>query len=357
MREAIAAGSIEDGDDEIGAAAPETRLVILEPDAAPERLDAALARRLADVSRSRLKALILAGHVAVDGGTVVDPSRRVNAAAEIRVTLPAPEPATPQPEAIPLVILHEDDALVVVDKPAGLVVHPGAGNASGTLVNALLAHCGASLSGIGGVARPGIVHRLDKDTSGVMVVAKTDAAHQGLSAQFADHGRTGKLERAYLALVWGVPAQRSGTIDTFIGRDPRNREQMAVLRGGAAGARQAITHYDVLETFGPAEAPVAALIECRLETGRTHQIRVHMAHLGHPLLGDAVYGAGFRTKAAKLGKTAPQAVAALEALGRQALHARLLAFVHPSSRRLMRFESAPPADLQALIKALGDLTA
>lgn len=360
VKQAIADEPVEDGDDEIGATEvglAEARCVVLEPDAAPERLDAALARRLDDVSRSRLKALILAGHVAVDGRTVVDPSRRVNAAAEIVVTLPAPEPATPQPEAIPLTILHEDDAIIVVDKPAGLVVHPGAGNATGTLVNALLAHCGTSLSGIGGVARPGIVHRLDKDTSGVMVVAKTDKAHQALSAQFADHGRTGKLERAYLALVWGVPAQRSGTIETFIGRDPRNREQMAVLREGAAGARLAITHYDVLETFGPTEAPVAALVECRLETGRTHQIRVHMAHLGHPLLGDAVYGSGFRTKAAKLAKTAPAAVAALDALGRQALHARLLAFAHPSSRRVLRFETPVPPELQALLDALAGLKA
>lgn len=345
----------DDEDDAIGAAA--TLHVALEPDAAPERLDAALARRLADVSRSRLKALILAGHVAVDGRTVVDPSRRVNAPAMIDVVLPAPEPAEPAPEPIPLAVLHEDAALIVIDKPAGLVVHPGAGNPAGTLVNALLHHCGASLSGIGGVARPGIVHRLDKDTSGVLVAAKTDAAHQALSAQFADHGRTGKLERAYLALVWGVPAERAGKVETGIGRDPRNREQMAVLRPGATGARQAITHYSVLERYGPADAPIASLVECRLETGRTHQIRVHMAHLGHPLLGDAVYGAGFRSKAAKLAKAAPAAAAALEKLGRQALHARLLAFVHPTSRKLMRFEAPPPADLQALIDALAAITA
>lgn len=347
--------AVVDGEDEIGGGG-ETLQVVLEADAVPERLDAALARRLADVSRSRLKALIQAGNVTVDGRTVEDPARRVNAAAVIDVTLPAPEPATPQPEAIPLTVLHEDDALVVIDKPAGLVVHPGAGNATGTLVNALLAHCGASLSGIGGVARPGIVHRLDKDTSGVMVVAKTDVAHQKLSAQFADHGRTGKLERAYVAVVWGVPAQRAGVIETYIGRDPRNREQMAVLRETAAGARLAITHYEVLETFGPRAAPVASLVECRLETGRTHQIRVHMAHLGHPLLGDAVYGSGFRTKVAKLAKTAPEAVAALEALDRQALHARLLAFVHPTSRKLMRFVAEPPADLARMIAALEALS-
>lgn len=326
--------------------------LVIEADAATERLDAALARRLAgdDLSRSRIKALVLDGRVAVGGRTVTDPSAKIAAGAAVAIDLPATAPAAPGPEPIPLAIVHEDAEVVVLDKPAGLVVHPAAGHASGTLVNALIAHCGASLSGIGGVARPGIVHRLDKETSGLMVVAKTDRAHRSLAAQFADHGRTGPLERAYLAVVWGVPRQRSGTVDLPIGRNPRDRETMAVVHG--AHGREAITHYEVLETYGPAQDPVASLVECRLETGRTHQIRVHMTRLGHPLLGDPTYGTGFRTKVEKLHRLAPQAAAALEALGRQALHARLLAFEHPKTGRTRRFESDPPADMAALIEAL-----
>lgn len=326
--------------------------LVIEADAATERLDAALARRLAgdDLSRSRIKALVLDGRVAVGGRTVTDPSAKIAAGAAVAIDLPATAPAAPGPEPIPLAIVHEDAEVVVLDKPAGLVVHPAAGHASGTLVNALIAHCGTSLSGIGGVARPGIVHRLDKETSGLMVVAKTDRAHRSLAAQFADHGRTGPLERAYLAVVWGVPRQRSGTVDLPIGRNPRDRETMAVVHG--AHGREAITHYEVLETYGPAQDPVASLVECRLETGRTHQIRVHMTRLGHPLLGDPTYGTGFRTKVEKLHRLAPQAAAALEALGRQALHARLLAFEHPKTGRTRRFESDPPADMAALIEAL-----
>ena len=211
--------------------------------------------------------------------------------------MPAPEPAEPGGESIPLNIVFEDDAIIVIDKPAGLVVHPAAGHATGTLVNALIAHCGDSLSGIGGVKRPGIVHRLDKDTTGLMVVAKTDRAHQALAAQFADHGRTGPLRRGYLAFVWGAPARPKGTIDEPIDRHPKSRDRMAVRANG----RVAITHWQVLERFkGKDGKPVASLIECRLETGRTHQIRVHLAHVGHPLLGDATYGTGFKTKAARL---------------------------------------------------------
>jgi 23S rRNA pseudouridine1911/1915/1917 synthase len=336
-----------------GDAGTEIREVVIEADAEPARLDAALAKRLADLSRSRLKALITEGRVDIDGRTVDDPSRRVNAGATIRISLPPPREAEPQPEAIPLSVLFEDEHLIVVDKPAGLVVHPGAGNWTGTLVNALLHHCGTSLSGIGGVARPGIVHRLDKDTSGVMVAAKTDQAHKALSDQFADHGREGPLERAYHAIVWGVPKARSGVIETLIGRDPHNREQMKVLHGGG---REAITHYEVLETFGPLAEPIASLVECRLETGRTHQIRVHMAHLGHPLLGDSVYGAGFRSKILRLAKLSPDAAEALTALGRQALHARLLAFAHPKTRRRMAFESPLPADIAALQEHLRALS-
>ncbi|MEJ1160949.1 RluA family pseudouridine synthase [Prosthecomicrobium sp. N25] len=346
-------------DDDLDGPAGAARRIDLDPEpgGGRERLDALLARRFADLpdgalSRSRLKALILEGRVAVDGATVDDPSAKINAAAaRVSLDLPAPAAATPVPEPIPLAVVHEDVELVVIDKPAGLVVHPAAGHAMGTLVNALLHHCGASLSGIGGVLRPGIVHRLDKDTSGLMVVAKTDRAHQALAAQFADHGRTGPLERAYLALVWGVPRNRSGTVDLPVGRHPQRRDEMAVVRSGAG--REAITHYEVLESFGPPGAePVASLVACRLETGRTHQIRVHMTHLGHPLLGDPVYGTGFRTKTDKLRRVSQAAVDALEALGRQALHAGLLAFAHPKTGRTLRFESPPPPDMARLIEAL-----
>ena len=245
-----------------------------------------------------------------------------------RVALPPPEPAAPAPEHIPLNIVFEDDEIIVIDKPRGMVVHPAAGNATGTLVNALIAHCGASLSGIGGVRRPGIVHRLDKDTTGVMVVAKTDRAHAKLAAQFADHGRTGPLRRGYLAFVWGAPDRPRGTIEAPIDRHPHARDKMAVRQGG----REAITHWEVLERFPGADGkPVASLLACRLETGRTHQIRVHLAHAGHPLIGDSVYGPGFRTKVALL---SPQAAAAVEALGRQALHAYLLGHRTPGYRSI-----------------------
>ena len=234
----------------------------------------------------------------------------------------------------------------MIDKPAGLVVHPGAGVPDGTLVNALLHHCAGSLSGIGGVERPGIVHRLDKDTSGLLVVAKTDRSHRDLSAQFADHGRTGVMERGYLALVWGTPDRPRGTVDAPLGRSPSNPEKMAVRQGG----REAVTRYKVRDTYaGPDGAPVASLLECRLETGRTHQIRVHMAHIGHPLMGDPVYGAGFSTKRSLLND---KAKAALHALGRQALHAYLIVFRHPGTGETMRFERDVPADLAALIAAL-----
>ena len=335
----------------------------IEAEASTERLDAALARRIPGLSRSRLKSLIGEGRVTLGGATVTDASRKINAGARIVVDLPAPTPAAPEAEDIPLDIVFEDDEVVVLMKPAGLVVHPGAGNFSGTLVNAMLHHCRGTLSGIGGVERPGIVHRLDKDTSGLMVVAKTDRAHKALAAQFADHGRTGPLERAYHAIVWGVPKYTEGTITTQIGRDPKNRQAMAAVK---TGGREAITHFKVLETFGSprpgakvreAEAgPVASLVECVLETGRTHQIRVHMAEIGHPLLGDDLYGSGFRTKLEKLDRIAPEAAEALRALGRQALHARLLAFAHPANKRkVMRFEEDWPEDLERLAEALRDL--
>jgi 23S rRNA pseudouridine1911/1915/1917 synthase len=322
------------------------RKYILELDAAPERLDRALAAAWPDLSRSRLQALIRQGQVRLDGDLVSDPSHKATAGAEIVLDEPPPAPAAPAAETIPLQIAYEDDDLVVVDKPAGLVVHPGAGNENGTLVNALLAHCGASLSGIGGVMRPGIVHRLDKDTSGLLVVAKNDLAHRALAEQFADHGRTGPLERAYLAFCWGLPEPRRGTIEGAIARSNANREKMAVVAEGRG--RHAVTHYAVEEVFGAAE-PVASRIRCQLETGRTHQIRVHLAFVKHPLLGDDVYGAAFKTKAARLPDEAKQALAALR---RQALHATLLQFEHPRTGMTMRFESDLPPELQRLQHAL-----
>jgi len=235
----------------------------------------------------------------------------------------------------------------VIEKPAGLVVHPGAGNERGTLVNALIAHCGDSLSGIGGVKRPGIVHRLDKHTSGLLVVAKNDRAHKALSEQFADHGRTGPLERAYLALVWGGLDRPYGTVSAALGRSSSNREKMAVV--GEDRGRHAVTHYELLEPLPSAPDPAASLVRCTLETGRTHQIRVHMAHLGHPLMGDDLYGSGFKTKANRLWLSARDA---LTALGRQALHAAVLGFAHPRTGETLRFESPLPADMERLLESL-----
>ena len=315
-------------------------------DEAGERLDRVLAARIEGLSRSRLKTLILGGQVAIGSRTIRDPGYRVNAAETVLVAVPPPEDAQPQAEAIALNVVFEDDDIIVIDKPRGLVVHPAAGHRAGTLVNALIAHCGDSLSGIGGVRRPGIVHRLDKDTTGLMVVAKNDRAHRKLAAQFADHGRQGPLQRGYLAIVWGAPSRPKGTIEAEIERHPHARDKMAVRAGG----RAAITHWQVLERYsGDSGKAVASLLECRLETGRTHQIRVHLAHAGHPLLGDAAYGAGFKTKAAHL---LPEAREALVALGRQALHAYLLAIEHPTTAKMLEFRSELPADLSRLRHAL-----
>jgi 23S rRNA pseudouridine1911/1915/1917 synthase len=324
-----------------------TETVVVEATDAGARLDRVLAAQIVGLSRSRIKALILAGEVAIGGRTIRDPEHRVNAGDSVNVTLPPPMPATPQAEAIPLNVVFEDDQIIVIDKPRGMVVHPAAGAASGTLVNALIAHCGESLSGIGGVARPGIVHRLDKDTTGLLVVAKTDRAHRKLAAQFADHGRTGPLERGYLAFVWDAPLRPKGTIDKPIGRHPRARDRMAVRADG----REAITHWEALERYSGTDGkPIASLLACRLETGRTHQIRVHLAHAGHPLIGDAVYGPGFRTKTARL---TPAAATAVEGLGRQALHAYLLTIVHPITGKTLAFRSELPADLVRLRHSLG----
>ena len=318
----------------------EKRTFRVEPEAAGLRLDAFLARHAEGISRSRLKALIKDGKVAIAGRPVADPNARLQADAEISLLLPPPEDATPAAEPMPLDILFEDDDLIVIDKPAGLVVHPGAGNRSGTLVNALIAHCGESLSGIGGVKRPGIVHRLDKDTTGLMVVAKNDMAHQALARQFADHGRQGPLVREYDALVWGVPKPQIGVIDAPLARDPKSRVKQAVAR---AGGRHAVTRYSIAERFGDK----AALLTCRLETGRTHQIRVHLAHIGHPLVGDHVYGAGFITKAEAV---PPTLKAGLKSFRRQALHARTLQFRHPRTGAILKFETDWPTDLTNLIE-------
>jgi len=306
------------------------------------RLDRVLAVRHPELSRSRLKALILAGSVTAGGVAIRDPAYHVVAGDTITIDVPEAVAAEPAGEEIALDIVHEDDDIIVIDKPKGLVVHPAAGHETGTLVNALIAHCGASLSGIGGVKRPGIVHRLDKDTTGLMVVAKNDRAHKSLSEQFADHGRTGEMRRGYMAIVWGVPNRLRGTVDAPIDRHPFAREKMAVRDGG----REAITHWEILESFNGRDGkPVAALLACQLETGRTHQIRVHLAHIGHPLLGDSVYGPHFKTKASHLGS---QSRTALTALGRQALHAYLLALEHPQTGQILEWISDLPADLVRL---------
>jgi 23S rRNA pseudouridine1911/1915/1917 synthase len=322
--------------------------VLLADETASGRLDAWLARMLeGDFSRSRIKALIKEGAVSINDKPAPDPQRTVKAGDLVAITIPAPEDPEPKGEAIPLDVLYEDLDLIVIAKPAGLVVHPAAGNWTGTLVNALIHHCGDSLSGIGGVKRPGIVHRLDKDTSGVMVVAKNDMAHRALAEQFADHGRSGVLERAYQALVWGIPDRISGTIDAPLGR-AADRVRRAVKRDLSGDAREAVTHYKVTTRFGD----VATLVECRLETGRTHQIRVHMAHLGHPLIGDRAYGAAMRTKSNRL---SPELKARVDAFPRQALHAFLLQFAHPASGEVLRFTAPVPDDMAELLAGFRDL--
>ncbi len=325
------------------------------PDEAGQRLDAFLAGREPQISRNRFKALIKSGHVVGGGRNLVEPNSRVNPGDRYEVTMPAPEAPEPEPEDIPLTVVHEDADLIVIDKPAGLVVHPAAGNWTGTLVNALIHHCGQSLSGIGGVRRPGIVHRLDKDTTGLLVVAKNDLAHRGLAGQFADRGRSGDLERTYTALVWGAPPRPYGTIEGAIGRDPHNRQKRAIV---ASGGKPAVTHYRTQKAFAAAQAGsgetlrreiIAACVSCRLQTGRTHQIRVHMAALGNPLIGDRLYGAGFQTKTSKVSAAV---AAALKKLHRQALHASTLGFRHPVKGDKMRFESELPLDMKNLIERM-----
>ncbi len=304
------------------------RQVRLDADVAG-RLDRALADAAPDLSRARIQALMAEGAVSRAGHTLADVSAKALPGLYL-IEIPPPAPADPEPEAIALAVLYEDEHLIVVDKPAGMAAHPAPGSETGTLVNALLAHCGASLSGIGGVARPGIVHRLDKDTSGVMVAAKTDAAHRGLAALFERHD----IERVYLALTRGAPKQAAGDIATRIGRSPRDRKKMAVV---ARGGREAVTHYRVERRYGPEARPSAARVACQLETGRTHQIRVHLAHIGAPCLGDPLYGAGAPAPAVK-------AAIAQAGLARQALHAAVLGFVHPITGERLRFEADPPDD-------------
>jgi 23S rRNA pseudouridine1911/1915/1917 synthase len=302
------------------------------PALAGARLDRALATLLPDLSRERVKALILSGHVLGPGGKPVsDPALKVKADTAFALEIPEAAPAEAVAQQIDLVIPYEDEHLIVIDKPAGMVVHPAAGNPDGTLVNALLHHCAGQLSGIGGVARPGIVHRIDKDTSGLLVVAKSDAAHEGLARQFKDHS----IERRYLAIVNGRPKPPSGTVDTWIGRSDADRKKMAVRREGKG--KHAVTHYRMLEPLDR-----AALVECRLETGRTHQVRVHMAHLGHALVGDPVYSRGGPHKAllAQLG------------FKRQALHAAKLGFLHPVTSKTLSFESPIADDMQQLFSHL-----
>jgi 23S rRNA pseudouridine1911/1915/1917 synthase len=309
-----------------------------------ERLDRFLFRALAGrheggpLSRSRIKALIDEGHAQAAGATISDPSHRVKPGRVYELSVPAAIAAEPAGQAIPLTVVYEDADLIVVDKPAGMVVHPAPGAPDSTLVNALIAHCGASLSGIGGVRRPGIVHRIDKDTSGLLVAAKHDAAHAGLSRLFAAHD----IERVYAAFCWGLPATPEGRIEGAIGRDPGNRKRMAVV---SHGGRPALTFYRVVRGFGLA----AAQLDVTLATGRTHQIRVHLTAQGHPLIGDPVYG---RVSRARREALSPAAAAAVAGLGRQALHARVLGFRHPVSGRMLRFESELPSDLNGLAQAL-----
>ncbi len=313
--------------------------IVVGPDAARERLDRLLSQAVDGLSRVRIKALIEAGQVCIgqtgDMRTVTEASYRVKPGEVVELRVPPAAEAAPRPQAMDLAIVYEDEHLIVIDKPAGLVVHPAPGNPDRTLVNALLAHCGDSLSGVGGVRRPGIVHRLDKDTSGLLVAAKHDAAHAGLSDLFARHD----IQRRYRALVWGRPGRKKGQIKGNIGRNPNNRKKMAVVQ---RGGKPAVTHYVQVETYGQ----TASLMDCRLETGRTHQIRVHLASIGHPVLGDPLYARARRGRGADIGEHLRQAIGGFK---RQALHAAELGFRHPMDRRDLIFHSPLPHDMQALV--------
>jgi 23S rRNA pseudouridine1911/1915/1917 synthase len=316
-----------------------------------QRLDVFVTAHMPEyISRSRVIELIKQGVITLNGKPCKKPNTRIKPADSVTCIIPEAEDPTPEPEEIPLDVLFEDDSVIVINKPAGMVVHPASGNWQGTLVNALLHHCKGSLSGIGGVKRPGIVHRLDKETSGVMVVAKNDQAHQHLAAQFADHGRTGNLKRLYQALVWGEPSPKKGTIETYLGRDSNNRLRRAVVAEGRIDAKLAITHYLALEGYrlNGEIMPQLSLVQCQLETGRTHQIRVHMAHIGHPLLGDREYGAHFKSKEVKLPN---EAKSQLNLMRGQALHAKSLQFDHPVTGELCAFETPLPEPMARFSEA------
>lgn len=332
----------------------ETR-VALAPADAGDRVDVWLTKLWPDLSRARIQGLIGAGKLSADGVLVGAAKEKPRPGARYELTLPPPEPAAPLPERLPLTIMFEDDDLIVIDKAAGMAMHPAPGSMRGTVVNALLAHCGDSLSGIGGVARPGIVHRIDKDTTGLVVVAKNDATHHGLAKLFAKH----TIERVYYAITRGAPKERAARIENVLVRSGEDRRKYVVARNPESSAgKTAITQYWTIEGFGQAIGasagrPAAALIECRLETGRTHQIRAHMAHLGAPIIGDQLYGKQRAFKAE--GAHAAEAAAAVEAFPRQALHAAVLGFKHPITGVEMRFESPLPDDMSALLDVLRKL--
>jgi len=320
-----------------------TFLVSAEDDG--KRLDVVLASLLDGHSRSRCQALIRTGALLIDGATISEPKYRVKQDQQLCFNEPDPSDAEPVPQDIPLTVLFEDDAIIVIDKPAGMVVHPAPSVEKDTLVNALLFHCGDSLKGIGGVKRPGIVHRLDKETSGVMIAAKTDEAHQSLSAQFADHGKNGPLRRTYNAFVWGVPDPEKGTVDAMIGRSTQNRTKQAIVE---KNGRTAVTHYKTLKAYGGNTWTVSK-IACQLETGRTHQIRVHMAHIGNALLGDPSYGIGFESRERNMPMLVQKS---LKSLARQALHAVDLTIAHPVTGEKMHFSSQLPTDMADLENCL-----
>jgi 23S rRNA pseudouridine1911/1915/1917 synthase len=343
--------SLGDEDNDVG----EMRAAVAPAEGAGERVDAWLAKLWPDLSRSRVQGLIGAGKLTVDGAPVTHAKDKPKPGARYELTLPPPEPAAPQPEAIPLNVVFEDEHLIVVDKAAGMAMHPAPGSMRGTLVNALLAHCGDSLSGIGGVARPGIVHRIDKDTTGLVVVAKHDAAHTGLAKLFAKHD----LERVYYAVTRGAPKERTARIENRLVRSNEDRRKFVVVRDPKSEAgKSAVTQYWTIESFGQnthesAGRAAAALLECRLHTGRTHQIRAHLAHLGAPLIGDPLYGKHRGLNAA--GPHAQEADAAVRAFPRQALHAAVLGFTHPITGVELRFTSELPDDIATLLIALRKL--
>ncbi|HET9232052.1 MAG TPA: RluA family pseudouridine synthase [Vitreimonas sp.] len=342
---------MDDENDDTG----ETRVAVAPAEGAGERVDAWLAKLWPDLSRSRVQGLIGAGKLSADGAPVTHAKDKPKPGARYELTLPPPEPAAPQPEVIPLNVAFEDEHLIVIDKAAGVAMHPAPGSMRGTLVNALLAHCGDSLSGIGGVARPGIVHRIDKDTTGLVVVAKHDAAHTGLAKLFAKHD----LERVYYAVTRGAPKERTARIENRLVRSNEDRRKYVVARDpNTEAGKTAITQYWTIESYGQqagasAGRPAAALIECRLHTGRTHQIRAHLTHLGAPLIGDPLYGKQRAFKAE--GAHAEEAAAAVAAFPRQALHAAVLGFKHPITGNELRFTSALPEDVAQLLAVLRTL--